>query len=401
MKAPPSVSQSTIYTPSPRAVLSPEAVKKRYVVAAIVLSLLTACIGCSHLIPKLDSFWSAHETIQIALTTGLSAACLLALSNGLKGRTRKVLATALIVLIIVAVGGALASECTHFPYDKLIAAGAFGFIIGSAISFIAINPKALSFDGERIRRELFWKLYDICGSLKSSTVPLYADDIAQIKQLEDSQKTAQESATSESVDDDFEAVVSSQAPPSNDMILAAIKQLQTTSNLSSAAILEYGKYLEKGHPEFLLIDRYLLPQGRYDLSTIPAGKTKIALPVILEGAVEDHIVTFFVDTTTNIIEYYDSKGLKISDRDEVLVNGQGLRLSDVLDQLKTRIRNPHIAENTEKHQFNCYDCGVYVLHYIEKRLADVQFQTLFNRGVTTDQITKKIRPEMIRHLLCP
>ena len=100
------------------------------------------------------------------------------------------------------------------------------------------------------------------------------------------------------------------------------------------------------------------------LPPLERGKT-IAIPVVLKGF-RPHIVNFLVKQSedgTKTLEFYDSKGLTISDRGGEKTQG-GQTLREIAEILKRQYGITQIRENTTKDQWDTFNCGVYVCHRV-------------------------------------
>jgi len=155
--------------------------------------------------------------------------------------------------------------------------------------------------------------------------------------------------------------------------IAACDQLQRTRTLTQTAIIEYGRVLEKNSRV------QLVQEGLFGLNpprNVRDGKRFLAIPFVLKGWFEDHIVAMYFDREKNTLEYFDSKGLTIRDRNDSRLNAF---IKKVLDNYGTDKDKTTVIENTKKHQWDCHNCGAYVLSYfrLRKEGSDIESTPVF------------------------
>ncbi len=119
----------------------------------------------------------------------------------------------------------------------------------------------------------------------------------------------------------------------------------------------------------------------------------IAIPLVIAGKFRKHIVTFVVDPTNKTIEFYDSKGLSIKDRASApidMTNDIGeknhLKLLELFKILNEKYKGFKVVENTHKHQKDFYNCGVYVLDYIKRRVGGESAKEIQESGKSFSEI---------------
>ncbi len=151
--------------------------------------------------------------------------------------------------------------------------------------------------------------------------------------------------------------------------ITACNQLQRTRTLTQTAIIEYGRVLEKD-PKIQLVQEGLF--GLNPPTNIPDEKRFLAIPFVLKGRFEDHIVAIYFDREKNILEYFDSKGLTIRDRNDS-------RLNAFIEKVLKKYGNDKttVIENTEKYQWDCHNCGAYVLSYFRLRKEGLDVKNAF------------------------
>lgn len=118
------------------------------------------------------------------------------------------------------------------------------------------------------------------------------------------------------------------------------------------------------------------------LQDLPKVGEKILIPFVIKSGIRDHIIAMSVERTADnayTIEYFDSKGLTILDREgfnRATVMGTTLSPKEFIETLTESIeekRRPKkiawdIKENTKKHQNDCHNCGVHVVDFFIRRL---------------------------------
>ncbi len=188
-------------------------------------------------------------------------------------------------------------------------------------------------------------------------------------------------------------------------VLGAIKMLSTrgvdAGNTTIEAVL---RNLAEKNSNFSY--RIGLIQGTLDLKDAPEmgnpeTATLVAVPVVLKGFGKDHIVAFLVDKTNSTIEYYDSKGLTLSDRGNVPLYtvAQEKRLWEILRELAKEYNCSALLENTNKHQWDFYNCGVFVSDFYTRRVGGESFSSLINKSRTQQEIDGSVRKRLIENLL--
>lgn len=169
-----------------------------------------------------------------------------------------------------------------------------------------------------------------------------------------------------------------------------IRRLQQVSELAPDVLMAYGEYIEKENPKVKMIPSFLLGGGDA-YKSLPKrgaldseGKKFLVIPVVVAskegspshiiakkmGRSGDHVVTFVIDFESEVIEFYDPKGLTCEDRGDCLRSDAKSNLATFLGHLKTtyEIGNFEVKQNKEKHQWDLHNCGVYLSDYYERRL---------------------------------
>jgi len=173
-------------------------------------------------------------------------------------------------------------------------------------------------------------------------------------------------------------------------IVSVVTQLQRFQRLDPALFEEYKTQLAKTHPNVLLDTTFLTFNNTVKFPKLPelsegenAAKSLILIPLILKGVLEDHIVLFAYDVHNQTAYYYDSQGKPIRTSQKRVLRGSNFTLgyfmkkvTDTYENIgksysvKNYLNETGIYENTQKHQWNCTDCGIYVF---------LKMQTLIGR----------------------
>lgn len=191
-------------------------------------------------------------------------------------------------------------------------------------------------------------------------------------------------------------------PPKEDSILpAAYKQLQQKSTLGISTVIKYTEYLHHQHSDrCLFFTDFLFPKDTVPALPERGEKDLVFIPVVLHKWPREHIVAVVYDAKKNRVEFYDPKGLTSEDHSEYLSRGKNLRLSDFLKMVAQRYGNKETTlwENTEKHQKDYHNCGVYILDYFERRLQAQTPEHIAANGRSFSEVNNGLRAEMLRKL---
>jgi hypothetical protein len=196
-----------------------------------------------------------------------------------------------------------------------------------------------------------------------------------------------------------------------------INRLNVQNDFCDVHLRSYCDFLIEKNPTAQLVDNYLVNTHGKPLAPLPIrenGKKQLLIPIPLREFPKDHIVAVLVtfdenDRTT--IEFYDSKGLTIADRQN---NKLSYFHTHTLQQVIANIadhyspnrigdegiinRTPKIVENTKKDQYDCHNCGIYVCNYFEQRLAGRKADEI-SETCNSFQKTSTIRKHMIDNLI--
>ncbi len=116
------------------------------------------------------------------------------------------------------------------------------------------------------------------------------------------------------------------------------------------------------------------------------GPDALAIPVVLQGFFGDHIVCFYVEKEASTMEFFDSKGLTVLDRKNERLRGVDMTLLELANKIRSQYQIRTIKENTKKVQKDCYNCGVFVWDFIERRNEDKRWEAVQQQPlVDTDE----------------
>ncbi len=176
----------------------------------------------------------------------------------------------------------------------------------------------------------------------------------------------------------------------NDMNLVRFRELMLTRCLGKEVVSEYGRFFASKHNDFEFLPDLMFGSS---FSKPLNQKNYIAIPVVLEGSFQNHTVLFFVDTLNKRIEYYDSKGLTIKDRNDP-------RLKAALDRVIERYGKEDftLIENREKHQYDSHNSGVYVMDYFYRRMKGESPDAISASGPGPCAANQELRARMIVQL---
>ena len=125
-------------------------------------------------------------------------------------------------------------------------------------------------------------------------------------------------------------------------IVSVISRLQRFQRLDPALFEEYKTQLEKTHPEVVLDTDFLTLREVTTDEKIPQlfdiddqgnkQKSLVLIPLVLEGALENHIVLLAYDVKNKIAYYYDSKGKPIRASQERCLAGSTFTLGYFIEE---------------------------------------------------------------------
>lgn len=125
---------------------------------------------------------------------------------------------------------------------------------------------------------------------------------------------------------------------------------------------------------FFVCDEYVLMDMKGNLFSELRGFVKESLaknvPLFVPLLIDQHWHLIVVDPHTRNIEHYDSLGEKISASTQKCID----QISDMV-MICNKIKYPVLTQ-TEVHQQNNYDCGVFVAYYMEQRLKGRKFSEI-------------------------
>ena len=125
--------------------------------------------------------------------------------------------------------------------------------------------------------------------------------------------------------------------------------------------------------------------------TLPeTDKKYIAIPVVIKGSVEDHIVCFFIDQKTHTVEFFDSKGRTVKDLETETVRGTSQKsLGELADDILAKYTAIAFNQHTQKAQHDCHSCGLFVWDFIQRRLDGKTLDQIQAEPLMADDVTRK------------
>lgn len=188
--------------------------------------------------------------------------------------------------------------------------------------------------------------------------------------------------------------------------LAALEELKHQRKLAPASIdtlhQEYLSKIPEDAADVELVSNFLHDLSSSELTN--HDKEIVLIPVVLEGLFGDHIVAVVFDKAHNRVELYDSNGLTSKDHSEsIRCSEENLKLSTLLVRIAQTYGDEKTTlwENTKKHQYDCHNCGVYVLDYFERRLFGYSPDEITSKGRTFEEVNQTLRNIFIHILLLP
>ncbi len=160
----------------------------------------------------------------------------------------------------------------------------------------------------------------------------------------------------------------------------SLKPINKRQCLTSGAVDTYSQWLMTKYSHLKISLGSTHKVGSIRIPKVEEGKTLYAIPVVLAG-VRSHIVTFIYDSENHILEYYDSKGWRIRECQNYLIDKFGEKTTllnmylEIMTAYSTEEKGaPKVWENLHEHQSDFYNCGVYVLDRILRLaiLGDVE-----------------------------
>jgi len=185
-----------------------------------------------------------------------------------------------------------------------------------------------------------------------------------------------------------------------------LSELEHKRTIGPTSVKEYAQTVLLPQNENLaVVTNFMFNANSSNLPEVDDTKNLIFVPTVLKSGIRDHIVAVVFDREANRIELYDSKGLVALDRDEYVSNQDQLMLIDVLQKVVDQYGDADAAEettiweNTEKHQKDSHNCGVYVLNYIERRLGGESAEQIAAAGLSFTEVNNSCRDELLRQYL--
>ncbi len=161
----------------------------------------------------------------------------------------------------------------------------------------------------------------------------------------------------------------------------AVQQLCRQRALTASVLVEYAQEWPRTSS---LVQDYLHPDEPVSELNLPEeirAKTHICIPIVLKGLFRNHIVAIQVNTRAHTVEYYDSKGLTILDRNDD-------RLNTIIRHVMNQFANYRLTENTDKHQYDSHNCGVYVMNFFRRKIDNNPSQPTSSANMRVTMITE-------------
>jgi hypothetical protein len=117
-------------------------------------------------------------------------------------------------------------------------------------------------------------------------------------------------------------------------------------------------------------------------------KQRVAIPFVVGRGRSSHIVTAFYDQERATLEFFNSKGYTVKETPGI--DDFGRSCEAIFRLIINRFKPRTILENTDALQQDSYNCGVYVLDFIERRAQYETFASICQRDpLTMDQCTDR------------
>jgi hypothetical protein len=168
---------------------------------------------------------------------------------------------------------------------------------------------------------------------------------------------------------------------------ASVKNLATEKFQGSSLILAYKEVLEDGG-RLEINSNFVTSNHNFSKETIKEEIKKsftsskssiIGIPVVLKGPLffADHIVTLVVNKDSNEIEFYDSKGLSLTDRgNSRIISSSDMQLLEFVEIIQEVFfenkPRPSIIEHLNRDQTDHHNCGIYVVNFLERKKEEIE-----------------------------
>jgi hypothetical protein len=125
-------------------------------------------------------------------------------------------------------------------------------------------------------------------------------------------------------------------------------------------------------------------------------------PIIVKGFFIDHVLTIVVDPKNKRIEFYDSKGLTIMDRQyDLLFNFPDNTLLDLWKEIVNKYAkdgNWSVIENTHQQQKDLYNCGVFSVKFMIDRHEGISFENLVTSSPSFKDVSQTWRKKLMERV---
>jgi hypothetical protein len=182
--------------------------------------------------------------------------------------------------------------------------------------------------------------------------------------------------------------------------LLACRELRHKRMIGPTSILEVCTRFRETYSNIHFEPNFMFHLGSSELESHQTASL-VLLPVVLKNGLRDHVVAVVYDRKANRVELYDPKGLTSADRSELARCSVDMRLSDVLQQVAQTYGNKEtkLWENSNKHQYDSHNCGIYVLNYFERRLNNETPEQIACKGANFSDANNSLREHYLNWIL--
>lgn len=189
----------------------------------------------------------------------------------------------------------------------------------------------------------------------------------------------------------------------------AIRHLRQNSQLGFNTVNQFADSLSKPenpfnyHPEFTFD-----PAGSPELPNFEdahIGELSI-FPIGLDESFRKHWVIVVIDPKNHTIELYDPKGISIEDHASTRLHSYpNHTLKTLMNKIALHYTGQYpaddwrVGENTNRHQTDAYNCGVYICNYMRRRVAGESAQGIQENGLTFREASGAERSLMANSIL--
>jgi len=160
------------------------------------------------------------------------------------------------------------------------------------------------------------------------------------------------------------------------------------ARLGTGDFLTLQSVFEELYPNFSFCLDFLINHSSPFSST--EFKQRVAIPFVVGSGRSSHIVTAFYDQERATLEFFNSKGYTVKETPGE--DDFGRSCEAIFRLIIDRFRPRTILENTDALQQDTYNCGVYVLDFIERRAQYETFASICQQDpLTMHQCTDRRR----------